>query len=236
MENTKPKEQIVDLVRKLLSLSTSPNEHEAARALEKAQEILLKYNLQMRDIEIKEEHHTLDFINLPINTPDRVQDWKLLLLHRIASPNFCKVVTAGKYRFYILGRGFNVVSVMEMFSWVQGQLEILAMVNTTTYQGRDKLRYRNSFLMGCIERIGQRLREAQKSAMQSDVQTTALVVDSRKLLEDFTLGQFPNLGHGRSLGTNNSAEGYRDGQSAGDKVSLVTPSRQVGSQGQIGGN
>ncbi len=234
MENQKPREDIVDLVRKLLNLSTSPNEHEAALALERAQTILLKYNLEMKDIGLKQENFTFDYINLPINLPQKLQSWKLLLIHRISSTNFCKVVTSGNYKFYILGRGFNVVSVMEMFSWVAGQLEVLAISNTATYEGRDKIRYRNSFLMGCIDRVTERLKEAQKSAIQADENARTLVVDSRKFLGAFTAQQFPRLGYGGSIGSNNSAAGYRDGLQAGNKVSISSQSNQVGGRHLIG--
>lgn len=52
MEN---KEKIIDKVRKLLALSTSPNEHEALLASTKASELLRKYNLTISAIEIEKE-------------------------------------------------------------------------------------------------------------------------------------------------------------------------------------
>lgn len=47
--------KIVEKIKKLLSLSGSPNEHEAQSALLKAQELLAKYQLSMSDLEIQNE-------------------------------------------------------------------------------------------------------------------------------------------------------------------------------------
>jgi ElaB/YqjD/DUF883 family membrane-anchored ribosome-binding protein len=47
-------QDIVDRIAKLLALATSSNEHEAAAAAAKAQEILTEHNLRLEDI--KTEH------------------------------------------------------------------------------------------------------------------------------------------------------------------------------------
>lgn len=44
-------EKVIDKIKKLLSLATSPNEHEAARAAERAHELLVKHNLDMQQVE-----------------------------------------------------------------------------------------------------------------------------------------------------------------------------------------
>lgn len=41
---------IIDLIKKCLALAGSPNENEAARAMEKAQELLAKYNVTMDQV------------------------------------------------------------------------------------------------------------------------------------------------------------------------------------------
>ena len=43
---------LIRKIKKLLALSTSPNEYEAAAATAKAQEILFKYNLELGDVEL----------------------------------------------------------------------------------------------------------------------------------------------------------------------------------------
>ena len=233
MEEQKPKEDIVNLIKKCLALSSSPNEHEATLAMEKAQQLLLKYNLEMRDIDLKAEHFTPELVNLPVNFPSKLPNWKLLLIHQVAKNNFCKVVLAGT-RIHILGRGFNVVAVMEMSVWVSGQVEVLAFTNTTVYPGRDKIRYRNSFLMGIVHRLGERLKELQTQEVAQDSNTKALVVDSRKALEDFAHTQFGHL-RPTNMSSGSSTLGYNDGVRAGNDISLVRPANHVGTRLQIEG-
>ena len=55
-------QDIVDRIAKLLALANSPNEHEAAAAATKAQELLLEHNLYLEDI--KSEHKSPE---LPID-------------------------------------------------------------------------------------------------------------------------------------------------------------------------
>src|SRR5579884_2145941 len=58
-------ETIIEKIQKLLALSTSSNEHEAALALAKAQNMLLQYNLSLEEVSAKQKpdrHYTKDTI------------------------------------------------------------------------------------------------------------------------------------------------------------------------------
>lgn len=46
-------DKIIDKIQKLLALATSPNEHEASLAAEKAHELLIKHNLDLQEINEK---------------------------------------------------------------------------------------------------------------------------------------------------------------------------------------
>ena len=52
--NREERERVYDKVRKLLALSKSPNEHEAALAAERAREILDKYQISLAEVDEKE--------------------------------------------------------------------------------------------------------------------------------------------------------------------------------------
>ena len=49
------KEKLIEKIRKLMALSHSPNEHEAALAAARAREILDKYDLSLTEVEVNEE-------------------------------------------------------------------------------------------------------------------------------------------------------------------------------------
>lgn len=65
---TKLNEKIIDKIKKLLSLATSDNEHEARMAAEKANEILLRHNISMSQVEASEE----DFENTILEEKSRL--------------------------------------------------------------------------------------------------------------------------------------------------------------------
>ncbi len=52
--NKEEREKLYDKVRKLLALSTSPNEHEVSLAAEKAREILDRYQISMAEVSVAE--------------------------------------------------------------------------------------------------------------------------------------------------------------------------------------
>ncbi len=219
-------DKIVDLIKKCLALSESPNEHEAARAMEKAQELLEKYNLTMRQIADRSKDspwHDMWDLELPI---DQV-DWKKYLIHYVATNNFCKVVLSGRKSIHILGKQMNVSAVVERSIWIMAQLESTVWLETHNYEGSlSKLKFRNSFLWGAVNRINERLKEAQKARMTASPTTTALVVDLRKETEEFARTKFPSL-VSRHRYSNNDQEAYNAGRQAGDKVSLSGANSQV---------
>lgn len=54
-----PDEKVLDKIKKLLALANSSNEHEASLAAQRAQKLLLKYNLTMQSV----EKHDSDYVN-----------------------------------------------------------------------------------------------------------------------------------------------------------------------------
>lgn len=222
----KPREDIVELIRKCLALSTSPNEYEAALALSKAQELLEKYNLQMREIQDLTPDQFPTLINYALNFDKKLPEWKIHLIHYVAMNNLCKVVTSAP-KVHILGTGMNISAVLEMSLWVIDQLELLAAIHASAYQGSDpKLTYRNAFLWSAINTIHQRLKESQQSRMDTNGPTKALVVTSKGELKRFAYEQFGPL-HSRPHNIRYSHDGQRDGAEVAKNVSLYGPGRQT---------
>jgi hypothetical protein len=94
-------EDILRRVRSLLALSTSNNENEAASAAAKAQELLIKYNLDAsmlgsttakKEEDIEQKYSSLD-------EADNIQsDWKSRLAFAVAQGNLCELVIIGSRR------------------------------------------------------------------------------------------------------------------------------------------
>jgi|SRR5262252_683011 len=139
--------KLLDTVKKLLRLAaqgSGATEHEAAAALDKANDLLLKANLTMGDVatgaadgiaagdltreDLKTGHDDVVITN---------EDWKIDLLRATAKANLCKVVThrgrdlgrAAKWKTWaettasVIGLPANRGVVIELFQWLINQID-----------------------------------------------------------------------------------------------------------------
>ena len=212
------KESAIELIRKCFQLSKSPNENEAQRALEKAHEILAKYNLEMLDLE--KQDINIRPVVCDMKIPVGSRDWKKILMNGLALHNFCYCLTSGS-DIIIIGRPQNIVCVLEMGGWVITQLENRAQI-ATMMQDTHKQAFRNAFLVGAVSKINHRLREMRKA---EEVMSTALTILDNEA-KNYAYQKF-SVGKGRALGQSNHSAGYHAGSEYGSQVSLTPPSQQV---------
>ncbi|HLG74994.1 MAG TPA: DUF2786 domain-containing protein, partial [Ktedonobacteraceae bacterium] len=118
-------QSIIARIQKLLALSQSSNEHEAAAALAKAQGLLAEYNVSMAQVQAQtgvkstyvQRHVTLSG-----------QDWwRRDLITALSRFNFCDVVYwTGSARVALVGEAENIEAVLLMYRFVEEQLEQFA--------------------------------------------------------------------------------------------------------------
>ncbi len=98
--------KIMDRIQKLLNLSQSSNEHEAAQAAANAEKMMLKYNISRMDLPeyrvegIVEKMVDTGFKNPPV--------WYEVLLQAVAEANMCIIFKSIPAKFY--GKRYNNVS------------------------------------------------------------------------------------------------------------------------------
>lgn len=93
-------DKVIDKVRKLLALGSSPNENEAAAAVAKAQELLAAYDLSMESIQdLKADKRTAVTKGAAVvsTTEGKPDGWKADLFEAIASTSDC--YTAYSYEY-----------------------------------------------------------------------------------------------------------------------------------------
>jgi len=138
---------LLDRVKKLLRLAaqgSGATEHEAALAMDKANELLIKANLTLGDVDsgaadavvsgdltrddLKTGHEDIVITN---------EDWKVDLLRAVAKANLCKVIThrgrdlgrAAKWKTWaettasVIGLPTNRMVVIELFQWLIDQID-----------------------------------------------------------------------------------------------------------------
>lgn len=170
-------EKIIEKIQKLLALSSSPSENEAASSLAKAHDLLQRYNLSMDDLKVtsnKTELITSDYIQT-----NRM--WVNLLVSQIAEINYCgmyRAITAPKvYTIRLVGREHNVIAVKVMVDYVIQAIERGA--KKFTGVGRQFIAsYKLSFAVKVVKRL-----EIIQQEKEQNSQTTALVLSTKQEIE-----------------------------------------------------
>lgn len=111
----KDKDQIIEKIKKCLALSKSSNEHEAALAMQKAQEMMEKHSVDSADIEIS----YIGSKDAPMSktlTPPR---HLALLAMMIAEVFGCHVAVSTKYSFDTKSLKFNHITSVTFIGFMQ---------------------------------------------------------------------------------------------------------------------
>ena len=86
---------LVEKVRKLLALSESPNEHEAALAAEKAQDLMLRHGIDMAQIATSQGAATIGIDDARVQ--GKIDLWRRHLADSIAQSMGGRVILARHY-------------------------------------------------------------------------------------------------------------------------------------------
>jgi hypothetical protein len=224
-------EVILSRIQKLLRLSTSSNPNEAAVAAGKAQELLLKYNLSMTQVEGYSAEKQEPIIEDMQRFGKNLVDWKFSLAAVVARNNLCHVHSYGSSIVWV-GRNTNMQVARFLTDTLIADLERLA---TEYWNGVLLLRklglaqgesayihgrvYKSGFYSGAVETIRERLR-ASKQSLTVDPNMNALVVREDNAVGLFVKSHY-NL-HYNSGYLNTNAAGFAAGREAGGLVNFKT--------------
>ncbi len=210
-------------IRKLLALSTSSNEAEAAAAYAKAHELLKQHNLTMADVSVEEKSSVTSRV---VESNAKEEHWKRLLISEVADANYCAMVVLkwGSYFEYkIFGREENIVGTEVMFNYLCGVVRREAAYAKRLYPRLSAV----DFKKGMVMRLAQRMRSMK---IQESSSTALMCISSEA--QDALNKSHPNL---KNLKTSiHSGMSARLGAQAAESVSLH---RQVSGSSQefIGG-
>lgn len=181
------KTELIDKMRKILALTTSPVEGEAQAAAAMLQKFLEQHNLSMADLEkrgaakpvVQEQGHDLG---------KAAFKWKLDLADAIAEHYFC-VPLVDRYTKTVrfVGRPDNVASLLMLYGWIINQIKAISSEERRfhfirTNEHVDPLRWQVNFGIGAVERLKARLVEDAKARSS---ESTALVVHHQSEASDF---------------------------------------------------
>ncbi len=190
-------ERKLQIIANLLRLKESDNEHEAAQAAKRAQEMMLKYGYTEADLtSLKDPAASagptiVEREDKPAIRLGYVPPWKARLLNVICRANacipikYCKHIQKpdgtwfGKrgrmhreYVYTVLGPEQRVPLVLSLYWHLEGAIKGLQ----KQYKGRGQ-KWLNAWRHGVVDMISKRLREAKEEVRKSD--STAIVLVDR---------------------------------------------------------
>lgn len=149
---------LLDRVRKLLALATSPNVHEAASAAAKAQSLIEEHRLESlcAATTAEDADPVTDGRETPLECARRIRKWKSALATGLAKSNGCIAYTAqlvGKTQLLIAGREADRLAIVALWQWLVPQIEWLS----ATHGAGQPRAWHEAFRIGAAETIVRRL-------------------------------------------------------------------------------
>lgn len=234
----KAKKKIVERIEKLVRLTASSNEHEAALAAERVQAILAEYNLSMTDVESAKDG--FDGIETDGNLRTHSYPWHRSLANAVAKMYFCRYfyithrkpggnARSGHDSHHFVGASHNIEVAKMMFVYLQETVDQLAREGAKSHP-QSRSGYITSFTNSCANRLVTRIYDRVEAAKRGEVKNEAGKSMALVVLYDRTdqqLQAYLDDKHGK-MKTNKSRArlthwaGAEDGRAAGNKIGLDT--------------
>lgn len=229
-------ESLLNKIQKLLNLAQSSNEHEAALAMEKVQELYEKYNIQ----KIKMGQNN-NYFSLTLNFKKK----RIPITHSVASyilqqHFFVRVIHSSLYdpledanhkTIEIMGTRQNVLMAEYVFHFLIERLELL----WQNYSKQKKLsvKYKLSFQRGILEGFLKKLDASKEirtqSNLKNDPELKALIRLNDVQLQDYMRSKFPRISSASRSSSGVYSEHYNEGVEEGKKINLNKPIHSKGS-------
>ena len=225
-EYSQKQKDVIEQVQKLLALSKSENEHEAALALAKAEALLEKYRLDMTAIEMmtgQKEEIIEDTEN--IVDSENLTKWETELVYRIAQVYGCIAIRhSGEDNLdktmTIVGRASDIMFVRYFVNYII--IELFRISSNYLYKKRKD--YKESWFMGAVTTIIQRVKESQRNTQKAFNNPYAVVTINNRVEESLKKMKelYPNAiwGAEKKQDTKMREEAFELGRRAGNQIKL----------------
>ena len=211
---------IIEKIKKLLALANSSNEHEAALAASHAQRLLSEYNLAMVDIEATHKPEKADKVEATVSKT--LPKWMRNLSVGVSTAFDCQAIhnpAQGKMTF--IGVGADVQISAYTFAYLDKTVRGLCgnymkQHVSTSIGSRHRELLRQSYYLGAVSTINQRLREQKQ---QTPITTGALVPVKEGLIKQ-AMNELGNLRTIRNRKSYINTDAYVKGQTDGKRVGI----------------
>ena len=224
-------QKIIDKLQKLLALSASDNENEASLAMKKAEELMREYNLSVADV-------ALDGSGAHVGSAEvcgltkTSQTWETSLGSIIAKTFNGRAIrtrNSNGWHFTFVAGQTDLIIITDLFERLRTTIKRMsqAYVNHakdfTRTHGKS---LHNSYRMGMITTINQRLERLKQNTAPTDSRNTfgmtgtALMVIKDKAVDQRVNRIFPRVRTTTSRASRVDGNAYQQGMTDGNNVSL----------------
>lgn len=218
--------KILDKIRKLLALSKSPNENEAAVALAMAQELMLRYNIDNIDLE---QESTEDIIEIDFKISYQAEESSLRFVYWLGKAFFVKPILIKrnigqdkiKFERYIrfIGKQADVAVTTYVFSYM------MTILDNKGKEYTKKIKIRKDYDFGFVTAVCEKLEKIEEDKRNSTIFTvneakneSALILSSRSLIESFIKEKYGDkINDGKQQEIEFDLDAFRDGYVEGEK-------------------
>ena len=233
---------LIQRLQKVRALTDSSVPGEAAAAAAKLQEILLKYNLEMEDIEedspVSDDKYVKEELELGVTSGNMI-NWRRILLSGIARSLMCAAFGyQGTRQMVIVGQRHNIEMSRHFYDYLSSEIDRLA--DATWMKARNRTReharsWKSSFYNGAVDIVVQRLEEKYQQVSKQDSHTRALVLRNERDLDD-AVGNLIGRVRKNTVRQRHSKAGYNRGVRAGKRVNLDRPVDRDGRANRLRGS
>ncbi len=226
-----PGRKFIDKIEKLLALATSPNEHEAALAMEKATELIDKYGVNAFEL-----GHERNFGYILINRKrKRIERYQRVICRILQDFFSVRVVMSTLYDpilvdshkvIEVLGTRENVAVAEYCYYFLENKLESLWNHNRHRFRGQAR-REKNSYFLGLLagfyEKLEQGRAQRNKTAEKENhsAEMERMLVISKNELERYVSARFPRLRRARRSSAKVYRNTYSEGVKTGGTITLA---------------
>lgn len=217
-DSSDPTDKIVARIHKLLALGRSPNQHEAALAMERAGELLARFNLDASAFE-RERRYVRRWVGPTLTRRDEHHHTLAVILMEhffvrvIWDHSYLALEDASGVRLELIGTRENVEVAEYVHEYLTQTLEVLWAEHRASdaYRGGRRTQYCAGVLHGFLEKLS-----VQKVRITEE---TALVFRKDPKLEDHVTHLYPRLSRARTGGVARG-EDYHAGVEQGREITL----------------
>lgn len=217
------RERVIERVSKLLALSNSSNEHEAALAAAHAQRLLSEHNLAMSELEVQQQGAG----EVELQMARTITKWISSLFATVANAFDCMpVVTTetSRSRLRFIGVGEDPEVAACTLEFLISELRWLAsayLAGLDQAQGKlttsQRQKVRNSYLLGGAFGVAEALRRQKASTPTT---STALVPVKDALIRQYCEQNFGQLKNRRSRSSTVISQAFQQGNQDGAALQL----------------